>query len=103
MKQFMAFSLLLFLVALQLPKSWLHHHDHGDEHAHELVDYDHSDESLENDDCFACELTIDSSDGPMVPIRIVNCNPETKITSAYIASIQTTLELPYALRGPPVG
>ena len=99
MKQFMAFFLLFFLVALQLPKSWLHDHDH----AHENVDHNYSGESFDAEDCFACELTIDSFDGPMVPVRFVSFAPITKVTSAYIASIQATLELPYALRGPPVG
>ena len=101
MKQFMAFFLLFFLVALQLAKSLLHAHDH--ENGHEFADHDYSGESFDAEDCFACELTIDSFDGPMVPVRVVSFAPITKVTSAYIACVQATLELPCALRGPPVG
>ena len=108
MKRFVALFVLLFLVALQLPKEWLHNHDYG--HSNELAhhhdcdhDLDQDVNSFEKQDCFACDLTIDSFDGPMVPVKLLSIAPMRKVTEAYVQSLHAVLDLPYALRGPPVG
>ncbi len=91
---------LVFLVALQLPKSLLHHHDHEQVLQSEG---DQDVESIYSEDCLVCQLTIDSFDGPMVPIRIKNGSNIQKITHAIPDSLWTDKFLAYELRGPPLG